>query len=260
MLPSSHDGLSALPTGHPRDISAEDLDRALATARRPDLLRQLVDLSRRALGFYTSHYPHTLNYPWIVEWLERVPKGRVLDIGAGVSPVPLLLAERGLFVDCVDSHPVVRTPPTKPDWNEWGFFDYGALHENLTAHQCDIANFTPPARYDAIYSISSLVHMTRDVREEVLRHCGEWLGPQGLLLLAIDVIPASDFLWNRSEGHEVEPPVRHGTVDDVVHQVTGLGFQIEEFQLKRTVYKARTDLLFIACTRPSEIGTAQSKA
>src|SRR5882762_3479461 len=252
MLPSSPDQLSAPPTGHPRDISAEDLERALATARRPDLLRQLVNRSRKAFGFYTSHYPHTLNYPWVIEWLERIPKdSRVLDIGAGVSPVPLLLADRGLFVDCVDSHPVVRTLPTKPDWNEWGFFDYGALHENLTAHQCDIANFTPPAYYDAIYSISVLVHMTLDVREEVLRRCREWLRPQGLLLLAIDVIPASDFLWNRSEGHEVEPPVRHGTVDHVLHQLTGLGFQIDEFQLKRTVYKARTDLLFIACTRHS---------
>jgi hypothetical protein len=36
------------------------------------------------------------------------------------------------------------------------------------------------------------------------------------LLLAVDLLPKSDFLWNRSGGVEVEPPTEHGTVDDLV--------------------------------------------
>jgi SAM-dependent methyltransferase len=248
MLPSNHDGLSALPTGHPRDISAEDLDRALATARRPDLLRQLVDLSRQNFGFYTSHYPYTINYPWVIEKLEPLREGmRVLDIGAGVSPVPLLLAQRGLIVDCIDNHRVIRTPPSLPDWNEWGFFNYGMLHSNLTAHHSDVTEFTPRSSFDAIYSISALAHMRRNVRENTLRRCRDWLRPQGRLLLAIDVIPATDFLWNRSEGLEIEPPIRHGTLDSLRHQLITLRFRICEFRILRTVHKSRTDLLFIDC-------------
>jgi hypothetical protein len=207
-------------------------------------------LSRRAFGFHTSHYPHTINYPWIAEQLEHLPKGsRLLDIAAGVSPVPLLLAEWGMIVECVDRHPVVRTPPTMPDWSEWGFFDYGTLHPNLTAYHCDVADFTPRASFDAIYSISSLAHFPRVAREATLSSCWEWLRREGLLVLAIDVIPSSDFIWNRSEGLQVEPPIQHGTVDGVLRQLAELGFQIKESRIERAVYKSRTDLLFIVCNK-----------
>jgi cyclopropane fatty-acyl-phospholipid synthase-like methyltransferase len=112
-----------------------------------------------------------------------------------------------------------------------------------------VAEFTPPAPFDAIYSISVLAHMTRAVREDTLRRCRDWLRPGGCLLFAIDVIPSSDFLWNRSEGLEVEPPIQHGTVVDVVEQLAELGFEINESKVVRGVYKSRTDLLFIHCTR-----------
>jgi SAM-dependent methyltransferase len=258
MPPQSNDHSIAQVTSHPRDMTAEDLEIAIVVAHRPDLLGQLVDLARRSFGFYTNHYPYTINYPWVVEKVEGLSRGsRVLDIGAGVSPVPLLLAERGLFVDCVDNHRVIRTPPSAPDWNEWGFFDYGRLHPHLTAHHCDIIKFAPSARFDAIYSVSALAHMTRTVRQKTLRLCRDWLRPKGRLLLAIDVIPATDFLWNRSGGLEVEPPIRHGTVDGLVHELDSLGFQMQESRLLRTVYRSRTDLLFIDCTKGNDRNNEQ---
>ncbi len=150
-----------------------------------------------------------------------------------------------MFVDCVDKHPTIRTLACAQDWNEWEFFDYSRLHQNLASHHCDVAEFAPSAPFDAIYSISVLAHMPRVVREEILRRCAIWLRPTGILLLAIDVIPSSDFLWNRSEGLEVEPPIQHGTVADVVDQLVELGFQINESRIMRGVYKSRTDLLFM---------------
>src|SRR5262249_11687932 len=92
-------------TGHPSDIGAGDLERAMGGPDRPDLLGRLVAPSRRAFGFYTQHYQHTINYPWLAARLEKLPPGaRVLDIGAGLNPLPLFLAERGVSVDCVDKH------------------------------------------------------------------------------------------------------------------------------------------------------------
>jgi cyclopropane fatty-acyl-phospholipid synthase-like methyltransferase len=232
---------------HPRDISADDFQIALASQRDPGSFSQLVELSRSAFGFYTSHFPHTINYPWIVERLEHLPAGsHLLDIGSGVSPVPLFLAGKNLFVDCVDNSAHVRRLPFADDWNEWGFFDYRALHPNLASRNCDIARFAPAQKFEAIYSIASLAHMPRATREEALRRCHDWLRPQGLLLLAIDVIPATDFIWNRSAGREIETPFQHGMIESVIEQLTRLGFRIDERRVLRTVYKSRTDLLFIA--------------
>jgi SAM-dependent methyltransferase len=245
---------AAQPARHPRDITVEDLELAFAKSDRRDLLHELVKTSRRAFGFYPSQYSYTINYPWVAARLEDLPqRSRVLDIGAGLSPLPLWLAERGVLVDCVDSHPLVRTPPPREDWNEWGFFSYGQLHPNLAAHHCAIAEFAPSYHFDAIYSVCVIAHMPRAVRGDTLRRCRDWLQPGGRLLLAIDVIPSSDFLWNRSEGLEVEPPIQHGTVADVLDQLAELGFQMNESRVVRGVYKSRTDLLFIDCIRDTVV-------
>ena len=219
------DQLSA--TTHPSDISAGDLEKALAASDQPDLLRRLVEISCRAFGFYTQHYQHTINYPWLAARLEKLrPGSRALDIGAGLSPLPLAA-----------------------DWNEWGFFDYRLLHPNLSAHHCDIADFRPSAEFAAIYSACSIAHMPSVLRQEVFRRCREWLRPGGTLLLALDLIPSSDFIWNLSEGQDVEPLLRHGTITDLLRQLTGLRFRLYEQKVIRAIYRARTDLLFIDAIR-----------
>jgi 2-polyprenyl-3-methyl-5-hydroxy-6-metoxy-1,4-benzoquinol methylase len=231
------------------DFRDADLELALSTAERPDLLRTLVDTSRHAFGFFPDHYPHTINYPWITERLESLPPGaRVLDIGAGVSPLPLWLANRGCFVETVDSHRIVRTLPASDDWNGWGYFDYQQLSEKINSHQCAIQEFTPFAKFDAIYSASVLAHLTRQARDKTLRNCREWLRPGGSLLLAIDLIPSSDFLWNRVEDRWVEPLLNHGTIRDIVQQLHSLDFEINQSQLVRMVRKSRTDLFLVGGT------------
>jgi hypothetical protein len=56
-----------------------------------------------------------------------------------------------------------------------------------------------------------------------------------------------DFLWNLSEGDEVEPLLGHGTVDDLLGQLTSLGFQLSQSRVLRTLRRSRTDLLLIDC-------------
>ena len=105
-----------------------DVARARAEAPRPDLLDELVATGRAVFGFFPNHYPHTLNYPWVLERLEPLrPGARVLDVGAGVSPLPIVLSRRGILVDSVDKSSTSRTMPVGADWNEWGFFDYSVV-------------------------------------------------------------------------------------------------------------------------------------
>ena len=174
---------------HPHDIAAEELQRALAEATRPDLLRELATTARAVFGFFPDHYPHTLNYPWVLERLEPLPPGaRVLDVGAGVSPLPIVLARRGLRVDCVDRSETCGTMPVTADWNEWGFFDYSVVDVGIQSYHRDVREHVPAQPYDRIYSVSVLAHMTRSEREETVGLFPQWLKPGGRLLLAIDLI------------------------------------------------------------------------
>lgn len=231
---------------HPHDISDADIALARAEARRPDLLDELVAAGRSVFGFFPDHYPHTLNYPWVLERLELLATGsRVLDVGAGISPLPIVLARRGLQIDCIDKSPTTRTMPAAADWNEWGFFDYSAVDARIRSYHCDARDHVPDDLYDRIYSVSVIAHMAATEREEAVGRIAEWLKPGGRLLLAVDLLPKSDFLWNRSEGVEVEPPTEHGTVDDLLATIERAGLRVTERTIRRTVHASRTDLLFI---------------
>ena len=237
----------------PVELLSEDLTRALATAERPDLLRCVIDASRRAFGVHMRHYPHTINYPWIASRLEGIPTGsRFLDVGAGASPLPLYFAEAGMYVDCVDNSDIQRTLPPGGDWNEWGFFDYATLHANLTAHNSAIQDFKPWHPYDAIYSVGALAHFPSSIRERTLRNCWAWLKPGGRLLLAVDLIPSTDALWNL--GGSEETPEQHGTYRDMEQELRTLGFSIEESRILRKVDNwSRTDLYFLVANKREDV-------
>lgn len=227
-----------------------DLAKALAASDRPEVLKALIDTARRTLGHFDEYYPFTFMYPWVVTQLEHLPLGsRVLDLGAGVSPLPIFLAEAGMLLDCVDNGPIVTSLPSTKDWTSWGFFDYAAIHRGIRAHHCDVAEFVAPNCFEAAYSVGSLAHLSRQSRRRTLLSTRKALLPLGIFLLTLGLIPSSDFIWNRFCDREVESPPQHGTVDDVLRELEILGFRVKQYEIIRTVYKSRTDYLLVSCSR-----------
>jgi cyclopropane fatty-acyl-phospholipid synthase-like methyltransferase len=237
---------------HPHDIPADELQRALAEATRPELLRELASTARAVFGFFPNHYPHTLKYPWMLERLEPLePGARVLDVGAGVSPMPVVLAQRGLRVECVDNSDIVRRMPVEADWNEWGFFDYAVVDVRIQSYHRDVREHVPAQSYDCIYSVCALAHMTRTEREETVDLIPQWLKPGGRVLLAVDLVPQTDFVWNISDGMEVAPGHEHGTTTDLFNWICQAGLTITEWTVRRAVHASRTDLLFVDSLNPT---------
>src|SRR5262249_13214784 len=131
--------------------NSEQLEDVLSASDHPDLLKELVEISRRTFGAYIGRSAQTIGHPWAAARLGRLAKGsRILSIGTGISPLPLYLAQDGMLVECIDESNVARTLPPADDWNEYGFFDYGVLHENLAAYNSSPETFRPWLRYDAV--------------------------------------------------------------------------------------------------------------
>jgi cyclopropane fatty-acyl-phospholipid synthase-like methyltransferase len=214
------------------------------------LFRQLSDISEKVFGSYDRYFPYTIMWPWVAARLQKLSSGsRVLDLGSGITPLPLFLAQLGMSVDCVDNHPTVRTLPFPKTWTGWGFFDYGVLDPAIEAHHCSVADFETSKRFDAVYSIGLIAHLRHDVRRSLFARCARWLANSAMLLLAIDLIPSTDFLWNRCQDQEVEAPVVHGTVQAVSEELVSAGFWVKDLRIERNVPEARTDILLIHASR-----------
>jgi 2-polyprenyl-3-methyl-5-hydroxy-6-metoxy-1,4-benzoquinol methylase len=239
------------PNRHISDIPRNVFDVMAPLAPRPDLLLELMDESRRSFGFFTQTSIRALEYPWMVEQIAARGQGqKVLDIGAGVSPLPVVLARRGMRVDCVDAHPIVHNAHTRATWNEWGFFDYSTIHGGMRAFHQDILQFQPDEPYDVVYSLSVVEHMPRRVWERTIELSASWIKPGGRVILTVDVIPNTMDLWNMSEGKVVEPAGVHGTIEDLGKKMMAAGLHIEEATIRRSIPFSRTDVAFFVARRP----------
>jgi 2-polyprenyl-3-methyl-5-hydroxy-6-metoxy-1,4-benzoquinol methylase len=238
------------PARHRNDITPAVLDAMLPMVARPDLLLETMDTSRQHLGFFTQTAIRAIEYPWIIEKLAGSAAGaRVLDIGSGVSPIPLMLADRGLRVDCVDAHPTVMSLEQRMTWNEWGFLDYAQLNPKIRSFHTDILAFAPTEPYDAIYSISVVEHMPRTIWERTLQLAASWLKPSGALFLTVDVTPGTHKLWNLSEGKIVDQVDNHGAVEDLGVTLIRSGLRLDEAFLRENIPHSRTDVGFFVARR-----------
>lgn len=236
---------------HRNDIEQETLDAMLPLVAHPDLLLGAMDTSREYFGFYTQTSIRCIEYPWMFEKaaLHAGKGARALDIGSGLSPLPIMLAQAGIRVDCVDSHPRVMMNEPRAAWNEWGFIDYAPMHPNLRSFHTDILEFQPEAAYDVVYSVSVVEHMPRPVWERTVELAASWLKPGGLLVLTVDMIPHTMDLWNMSEGRLVDSE-NHGTIESLGRKMQQAGLTLEEAFIRRNIPYSRTDVAFFVARKP----------
>ena len=236
---------------HPRDFVATTLDPLIL--RHPDPL-SLMTLRLHALRttrFYPDHAPRLWEYPVVAELItEFLPPGsRLIDVGAGVTPLAPFLTSRGYVVDTVDPSPTIRRWPPQPDWNEWDFLDYGSVGLANRSWNCTLDELPRRPPSDGIYSISVIEHVTAAARRSMLGDISARTRPGGLVVLTIDLVPGTDKLWNLNLLVEVENPARHGTIHDVVLECAALGLELFRQEIVRDWGSSRVDIGLLALRR-----------
>jgi hypothetical protein len=213
---------------HPRDFSAPTLDGL--SDRHPDLLglAALRLHARTTTTFYPDHAPRLWEYPVVAGLItDRLPTGsRLVDVGAGVTPLAPFLTSLGYVVDTVDPSSVVRSWPPQPDWNEWDYLDYGAAGLAHRSWNNRLDQLPDRLEFEAAYSISVIEHVTGDDRRRLLGEMAARVVTGGLVVLTIDLVRGTDDLWNKNLGVDVEDPSVHGTFDDVITEAAAVGLDL----------------------------------
>jgi hypothetical protein len=186
---------------------------------------RLQRLSRRCFnGWLTHHPPRWWEYPWTLREVRRRCQrfGLAADFGAGTSPLPIALADLGLTVNVVD--PDAKTLLGRRWGNEWDFTDYERWGIRTYKRGIEDEIFESRALSVAV-SVSVIEHIPAATRREGLRRVAEALEDGGIFVMTVDVLPGTDYLWNRVLD-EIEPVATHGTINDLIREAHFEGLQL----------------------------------
>jgi hypothetical protein len=189
--------------------------------------RHLQHLSRAYFGWTTSHTVRWWEYSWVMRQVEGRLEGRVptaLDVGAGMSPIPLALSELGLSTIAAD--PDSQKQTGRYVGGEWSWTDYGAWGVRSVRAGIEDAVYKPGTLGIAV-SVSVVEHVPARVRRHGLKQLAVELERGGLLVLTVDLVPGGRQLWNRVLGVEVEPLSTHGTVTDLIAEADSVGLRLD---------------------------------
>jgi len=216
-------------------------------------LADIVETSREKLNFLPAHFPRYIEYPWVLERIRSLPGARVAaDIGAGISPLPIVLAEAGIQVDTFDASERIRNWSDRKGWNSWGYLDYGEKFENVRSFNAYFSADAAGAKYDVIYSVSVVEHTPKSERVKIWREAAKALAPGGRLIFTIDLVRNSTKIWNKNLGRIVEDPETHGDIAMVVQELDEAGFVQDYVEIVRGLPLAKVDLLFFSARRKTD--------
>jgi 2-polyprenyl-3-methyl-5-hydroxy-6-metoxy-1,4-benzoquinol methylase len=233
------------------DIPDETLNRLRRNCPIPEILDEIVLLSRDKFGWYNRIFIRGLEYPWVVSNIDKMlPGSKILDVGSGVSPLPILLANKGASVTTVDNCELTRNPSLSKikNWDEWGFFDYSFIDDGIQSFNTSILDLSLDFSFDCIYSISVIEHMPAEERLNFIEKAASLSSSGGQLLVTVDLEPSSNRLCNQDRGKIVEDPDLHGSLTDIESDIRNF-YSIEKTEIIRRFSDKAGDAAFIRAKR-----------
>jgi 2-polyprenyl-3-methyl-5-hydroxy-6-metoxy-1,4-benzoquinol methylase len=244
--------LSKLDQAVPNDIANQEIELYLSKYPiNQDQLLSAVVASRKAFGWFTKHCPRMIEYPWILDKFSYDMTGlKIVDFGAGITPLPIMFAQRNAKVFTIDNNQTIRQKQDLLKANEWGFFDYAALSGGVISinKTFDESSFDSSS-LDVFYSISVIEHMPAMHRRSVLANAAQALKVGGKVFLSIDLCKGLEDLWNMAAGQVVEEPQNHGNLESLLVELKNVGLIVTESQVIRLPDVERVDLALISAVK-----------
>ena len=237
-------------TVNARHLNPEQMEALSAYTDFPDILRSLHAEALREIGFFTLHPTRSIEYPWVVQRLESFRPKSVVDVGAGVSIVPLRISKTGASVITVDYSRTARTLANRPTWTEWGFLDYAQLDPSIVSYNMPLSEAPVQAgSVDALYCVSVIEHMPKKLRIEMLQSAARIVRIGGRAFITLDLRPGTRDLWNWDRGTKVEDDATHGSIDDFLAEAASSGWKILNQSTIQKIPGARTDVALLEFER-----------
>lgn len=143
-------------------------------------------LGRRWAKLLFSGPDYVRNSEWreLLPELKLKPKMRVLDVGCGVSPLPICLSQRGIRVVCIDINPAVAAT-NRENWKRLGY-EHLIEKGDLCFVVADAQKLGfRPGSFDRIYAVSSLEHIRGQGDHCAVEEMISCLKPDGRIVITV---------------------------------------------------------------------------
>ena len=119
--------------------------------------------------------------------LQKENKKTLLEVGAGTGRDSKFFQDQGLDVVCIDLSPAMVEL---------------CRQKGLTAYVMDVADIQfPSGSFDAVYSMNSLLHLTKAEFSQVLRNIDRLLKPEGVVFIGIYGGRDHEGVWENDSYH-----------------------------------------------------------
>jgi len=233
-----------------RNIRVDTLTESLPYVQNKILLAKSIFKSQSTFGFFPDHLPRCIEYPWILDILKNESNMTILDAGAGISCIPIILAEKGHHVITVDNYHQDRSQNVTDCTNtEWGFINYNNINKNIISINMAFENISNDIKIDAFISTSVIEHLSNQIRKLWIQKCGFIIKTGGFLLLTVDTELNSDKLWNYCEGKIVEDWNNHGNLNDLLSEISNNNFKIKCYEKDLFLPKSKVGMVRICAVK-----------
>ena len=244
---------------NPNDMDNRVIDSIIHSHKYIDQLLSIITASRSMFGWYTKHYPRLYEYPWVLTELgDDLTDKRIVEFGAGISPLPLLIALKGGEVKTIDTGKEVFLQEI-PNRNEWGYFNYSTLDEKITSlnRYIEIDTFEKKS-IDILYSVSVIEHLDANSRRYLFSLFKNFLKDNGRIFLTVDLYKNSDILWNYNYGKEIESIKKHGTLKSIINELNELGIIIDKKIKLKMPKSEKVDIALLSAVNLSKQSSKDS--
>jgi len=195
--------------------------------------QELKALSQKHFKWHSTHFSRKWEYPWVASRLAdmKLDGLKLLDAGAGMSPIALWAADNGAHVVTVDSG--------GQKGKGAGFVNYTCYNALIASHKADFAKmpFLADNSLDVVVSVSVIEHVISRKRQESWAEWNRILKPNGRLILTLDLVGPSDRLLNKRDGQRLETNEAHGYLSDLRWELQRFGYA--EVNMALCPYKRR---------------------
>ena len=247
---------------HPLDFGTATLSAVVDRHPDPLLLLALRLHARQTTGFFPDHPARLWEYPAVARLVSEslVAGSRLVDVGAGATPLPPFLSGRGYVVDTVDPSPRHCHWPPAADCDEPCFVDYAAAGFAHRSWNCSLGSVPHELLFDGAYAVNVIEQVPAASRRDLLADIASHTRPDALVVLTTRLVAGRHDLWNRQPTGEVEHPDRHGHIGTVIDECAAVGLELTQQEVVRDWGDPSEDIGLLALRRTGAPATPGRRA